>query len=57
LQGTLRDADGLAGEVWDLVDRGFCRHDESDDIRRRMTMVAPLDGITASLRTMPRSVA
>jgi hypothetical protein len=32
LQGPLRDADGLAGEGWDFVDRGFGRHDESDDI-------------------------
>jgi len=28
----LRDADGLAGNAWDFVDRGFGRHDESDDI-------------------------
>ena len=32
LQGSLRDADGLAGEAWDFVDRGFGRHNESDDI-------------------------
>jgi hypothetical protein len=32
LQGSLRDADGLAGEAWDLADRGFGRHNESDDI-------------------------
>jgi hypothetical protein len=32
LQGSLRDADGPAGEGRDLVDRGFGCHDESDDI-------------------------
>jgi hypothetical protein len=32
LQGPFRDADGLAGDAWDFVDRGFGRHDESDDI-------------------------
>ena len=32
LQWPLRDPDGLAGEARDLVNRGFGRHDESDDI-------------------------
>jgi hypothetical protein len=28
----LREPDGLASKAWDLVDRGFGRHNESNDI-------------------------
>ncbi len=57
LQGPLRDADCLAGESGDFVDLGFGRTTIATTSRRRMAMVSPLVGITASLRTMPRSVA